>query len=141
MRRAAHALLLACLAGSCAPPARLWQLRSATFRAARERRPQSTPAGYVERALHERGFRLSTDGSVASLYQALNHRYQAVAPDRARPGDVVFFDLDGHGCASHTGLVDGVEAGGRITFHEQRDGELRRSYAAPADPRTRRDGQ
>jgi hypothetical protein len=54
---------------------------------------------------------------------------------------VVFFDLDGRGCASHAGLVEAVDRSGRITFRERRDGEIRRSYADPADPRTRRDGQ
>jgi hypothetical protein len=142
MRRAAVRLLLPLvLAVGCSPPPRLWRLRAASFRAGRQAPSHAGPAGFVERSLHDRGLRFATDGSVGSLYGYLRGRYDRVPPGQARPGDVVFFDLDGNGCASHAGLVDAVDPPGRIAFRERRDGEIRRSYAAPAEPRTRRDSQ
>jgi hypothetical protein len=103
------------------------------------------PAPFVERALRERGLRFGTDGTVRALYELLTARYPTVLPAAGRPGDVVFFALEGSpsGCGSqtHVGLIEAVDPGGRITFRERRDGETRRSYATPATPTTRRDPQ
>jgi hypothetical protein len=82
--------------------------------------------------------RVSTAGGVPDLYDELRGKFPTVAPARARAGDVVFFDLEGRGCASHAGLVEAVD-GGRLTFREERDGQVRRSYADPTEPRSRRD--
>jgi hypothetical protein len=148
MRRVAAWLLfpLASLA-ACGPPPRMWRARAAQVRGskgmapARARAPAHPgPAGLVERALHDRGLVFSTDGTVASLYDYLRDEHQRVSPALARPGDVVFFDLGGKGCASHVGLVEAVD-GGRIIFRERRDGEVRRSFVTPADPVARRDGE
>jgi hypothetical protein len=134
--------------GGCSPPPRSWRVRAPVFRAdnaapARQGRVRTHegPAAFVERSLHDRGLRFGTDGSVGALYGYLRDRYETVAPALARPGDVIFFDLDGTGCASHAGLVESVEPGGRITFRERRDGEVRRSYVCSDSPRTRRDPQ
>jgi hypothetical protein len=103
------------------------------------------PAPFVERALRERGLRFGTDGTVRALYEFLTGRYPTVPPDQARAGDVIFFALAGPpsacGTETHVGLVEAVDAGGRITFRERRDGQIRLSYVTPAAPITRRDAQ
>jgi hypothetical protein len=155
MRRASWWLLLplgSLASAGCGPPPRFWRFRAPVFHAASaEASPRRSPrprtpegaAAFVERALHQRGLRFGTDGTVAALHSFLRAKYRTVPPAQARPGDVVFFALDERsaGCDSHAGLVEAVDATGRITFRERRDGEVRRSFAAPADPRTRRDSQ
>jgi hypothetical protein len=138
----------------CAPIPASWRLPPRLARAVRPRpparpiptaklppSPHAAPAAVlVERALHERGFRFGTDGTVGALHDYLAEKGRPVRPNQARPGDVVFFDLDGGG-ADHVGLVEGVDPDGRITFREQRDGEVRQSYVQPKDPSARRDAQ
>ncbi len=104
-----------------------------------ERGPNS--AAPIERALHARGLRFGTDGSVGALYAYMRDVHRSVPAAKARPGDVVFFDVDanGLGCGNHVGLVETVEPDGRITFREWRGGFARHSYLQPADPRARRD--
>lgn len=96
------------------------------------------PGAPLEKALHERGLRFGTDGSVGSVHGYLRNSHRRVKTRDARRGDFVFFDL-GQGCGAHGGLVDGVDPSGRITFREWRDGVRLRSYAQPREPRTRRD--
>ena len=98
----------------------------------------NSAVGVVERSLHERGIRFGTDGTPGSLYQFMQENYPVIPASEAKPGDVLFFNL-GSGCGSHTGLVDLVDADGRIIFREWRDGGARRSYVHPAQPRARRD--
>jgi hypothetical protein len=69
-----------------------------------------------------------------------------VPPRNARPGDFVFFDTDGRAnteldCADHVGVIEKVDATGRITFVEARGGQRRVSYVYPPMPLARRDDQ
>src|SRR4051794_7720279 len=77
-----------------------------------DRGPNS--AAPIERALHARGLRFGTDGSVGALYAYMRDVHKAVTPAKARPGDVVFFDVDaeGLGCGNHVGLVEAVDPDG-----------------------------
>jgi hypothetical protein len=140
------ALIIALVAG-CASTPRTWRLPSRVFRAAhasptRARNlrpsPHATPAAaLIERALHERGLRFGTDGTLGALHAYLREHGRAVSPASARSGDVVFFDL-GEGCGGHAGVVERVEPDGRITFREAREG-VRHSFADTAAPTARRD--
>jgi|SRR5882724_12913156 len=71
--------------------------------------------------------------------------HQLVSAGEARPGDVVFFDTrtradDGPpACADRLGLVEEVDAEGRITFLEVRAGRWERGYVTPRLPERRRD--
>jgi hypothetical protein len=93
----------------------------------------------VERSLRERGLRFGTDGTPEALYQYVRYSHELVPPERARPGDIVFFDMGEHGCGEHLGLVEAVEGEGRIVFRESRGGVVRRSFVHPGAPRVRRD--
>jgi hypothetical protein len=96
-------------------------------------------SAWVVAELRDRGLRFGTDGTVASLYTYVRDRHGLVPPDRARSGDVLFFDLGGRNrCADHAGVVDEVDATGRISFRESRGGIVRLSYAHPGQPRVRR---
>lgn len=94
-------------------------------------------AGFVEDALHARGIRFGTDGSLGALYAFVQGDFERIPAERAQPGDVVFFDTGG-GCGSHVGLVEGVEASGRIAFREWRNGGAMHSFATPRLPVVRR---
>jgi len=123
------------------PPAQFRSAASTTPRAVPGRhvaRPTEKSAGLVEKALHARGMRFGTDGSLAALFAFVSNRFTRVPADQARPGDVLFFDL-GSGCGGHAGLVEGAEASGRIAFREWRDGSARHSYLTPSQPLLRRD--
>jgi hypothetical protein len=146
-------LLFEVAAGCATIRTETWQIRPPVVRgssngpsqSARRRRAwlehSNTAVGVVERSLHERGIRFGTDGTPGSLYQFLHSQYPEIPPSEARAGDVLFFDMGGGaGCGSHTGLVDLVDNGGRLVFREWRDGSSRRSYVAPGQPHTRRDG-
>jgi hypothetical protein len=102
-------------------------------------------ASFVERALHDAGFRFGTDGSTRALWGYLRTAHQVVSAMEARPGDILFFDTRGTGsapdCADRTGIVEKVRADGRITFVEARDGRIRRGFVDPSRPTTRRDGR
>jgi hypothetical protein len=93
----------------------------------------------VEKALHERGIRFGTDGSLAALFAFVSNRFTKIPSDQTSPGDVLFFDL-GSGCGGHAGLVEAVDASGRVAFREWRDGSSRHSYLTPGEPALRRDG-
>jgi hypothetical protein len=99
-------------------------------------------AAFVERALHDAGFRFGTDGSVRALWGYLRTSHRLVRAAEARPGDVLFFDTRGLAevpeCADQAGIVDGVARDGRITFVEVRDGRARRSFVDPVRPSERR---
>ena len=99
-----------------------------------------SPAGMVEEALHARGIRFGTDGTVPALYAFLQGDFERIAPEKARDGDVVFFD-SGTGCAGHVGLVEAADASGCIGFREWRGGSVRHSFATPRAALVRRDGQ
>jgi hypothetical protein len=101
-------------------------------------RGKRSQAGLVEEALHARGFRFGTDGSVASLFAFVQGQFQRIPAEQARDGDVVFFDT-GTGCGGHVGLVETAEASGRIGFREWRNGSSRHSVATPRAPLARRD--
>jgi hypothetical protein len=102
-------------------------------------------AAFVERALHDAGFRFGTDGSTRALWGYLRTSHRLVAAVEARPGDVLFFDAGGTeaapACADRTGIVESVDAGGRITFVEARGGRVRQSFVDPARPTERRDAR
>jgi hypothetical protein len=148
-------LLIVALAwvGGCAAPARSWSFRARVFKAARGERPSAPTrardlkpsphavpaAALVERALHARGLRFGTDGTVGALHGYLESTGRAVPPGRARAGDVLFFDMNGAGCADHAGLVEAVDLDGRIAFREARQGQVLRSYVHAGTPDTRRD--
>jgi hypothetical protein len=103
-------------------------------------RPSGTPgpAELVERSLRSRGVRFGTDGTPTALYAYVRFSHELVPPAHARPGDLLFFDLEGEGCGDHVGLVEAVDDEGRITFKESRAGQIRRSFVAPAAPSVRR---
>lgn len=144
-------LIALVLAAGCAPIPRSWRqppriFRGATYRPAptpaRQLRPSphaAPAAAMVERALHDRGLRFGTDGTVGALHGYLAENGRPVRPQQARAGDVVFFDLGGGG-PDHVGLVERVDSDGRITFRELREGEVRTSYVHVASPSSRRDG-
>jgi hypothetical protein len=101
-------------------------------------------AAFVERELHARGLRFGTDGSTRALWGYLRTSHAVVAPARAQPGDIIFFDTrrrqdEERECADRTGIVRSVDPGGRITFIEARDGGLREAFVHPAFPVARRD--
>jgi hypothetical protein len=148
----AQIALVATLGAGCGAPARTWSFPTRVFRstssgAARATRarnlrpsPHATPAAaLIERALHQRGLRFGTDGTLGALHGYLREHGRSVPPARARPGDVLFFDL-GDGCGGHAGLVDSVDPDGRITFREAREG-VRKSFADAGEPTSRRDSR
>lgn len=94
--------------------------------------------GLVEKSLHARGIRFGTDGTALALYAFVSGQFERIPADRARAGDVVFFDM-GTGCGDHTGLVEVADVGGRLGFREWRDGNTRHSYVTPSAPILRRD--
>jgi len=102
-------------------------------------------AEFVTRSLRDGGLRFGTDGSTRALWKYLRLTHQTVAPARARPGDVLFFDTratdatpDCDDVTDHAGIVEGVEPDGRIVFVEARGGQVRRSVADPTRPTLRR---
>jgi hypothetical protein len=102
-------------------------------------------AAFVERALHDAGFRFGTDGSTRALWGYLRTAHRLVGATDARPGDILFFDTRGVApvaeCADRAGIVESVGAGGRITFVEAPGGRVRRSFVDPAHPSSRRDAR
>jgi len=97
----------------------------------------------VESNLLDRGFSFGTDGSSEALYSYATARHEAVAPQEARAGDLVFFDTSpgGNHCGGHVGLVQGIAPGGALKFRERRDGLDRISVADPLRPAQRRDSE
>jgi hypothetical protein len=149
MHRGFRLMALALLVGCAAPP-RGWRsplrvVRASTTRPTPARSLRPSPhavpsAALVERALHRRGFRFGTDGTVGALHGYLADNGRPVRPAQARPGDVVFFSLAGDG-PDHVGLVEAVDSDGRIVFREARDGQIRHSYVQASAPSSRRDHQ
>jgi hypothetical protein len=148
---AAGVVLGLCALG-CASPNGTRRLPASVFRSARfdtrgtrhaSRGPRGDEsAALVERALHQSGLRFGTDGSVRALWGYFRTSHELVSPTDARPGDVLFFDThgtdDAPSCADHAGLVESVD-GGRVTFVEARDGQVRHSFVDPTRPTVRRD--
>src|SRR5262245_46092416 len=121
----ASALLLT----GCMAPPRTWSFPSRVYRSASARPPKARnlkpsphadpAAALVERALHERGFRFGTDGTVEALHGYLRDNGRAISPTQARAGDVVFFATRGpESCADHVGLIESADPDGRIAFRE-----------------------
>lgn len=154
---AAAAVLGLCALG-CAAPAGSTRRYVSVFQAARfeAHRPQSPATGdgkaafgegaaFVEKALHDAGFRFGTDRSARALWGYLRASHRVVSPAVARRGDILFFDTRGLSpapeCADHAGIVETVSREGRITFVEARGGRVRRSFVDPAHPTSRRDGR
>jgi hypothetical protein len=111
-------------------------------------RTERTPdegAAFVERALHDAGFRFGTDGSTRALWGYLRTAHRLVGAADARPGDILLFDTRGVApapeCADRAGIVESVGAGGRLTFVEAQGGRIRRSFVDPAHPSARRDAR
>jgi hypothetical protein len=144
------AALMAVATGGCASSPRTRHFPSAIFRSARHvghsmHRPppgDETSALIVDR-IHAAGFRFGTDGTPGALWGYMRTAHQVVDPLDARPGDVVFFDTRSRGveelaCSDRVGLVESVDAAGRITFLESRAGQLYRGYVDPRQPLARR---
>ena len=100
-----------------------------TAPAARTPAPKQEGAEFVARSLRDGGLRFGIDGSTRALWGYLRLTHQTVAPARARPGDVLFFDTratdaspDCDDVTDHAGIVEGVEPDGRIVFVEARGG-------------------
>jgi hypothetical protein len=152
---AAAAVLGLCALGCATPARQTRRYAPSIFQAARfeARHPQPTVAGekatgdegaaFVEKALHDAGFRFGTDGSARALWGYLRTSQRLVSAAGARPGDILFFDTRGASptpeCADHAGIVESVTTDGRITFVEARGGRTRRSFVDPARPAIRRD--
>lgn len=153
---AAAAVVALDAGGGCASAARSRFYPASVFRSARTPRATAHAGGpasarparaapavaLVEKSLRGRGLRFGTDGTPQALYQYVRRSHRLVPPATAAPGDVVFFDTsDGgrHGCATHAGVVDAVDPGGRIRFVEARGGRTRRSYLHPGRTLARRD--
>jgi hypothetical protein len=144
--------VLGLCAFGCAAPNGTRRLPASVFRSARfesrggrhaAHRPRGDEsAALVERSLHQAGLRFGTDGSVGALWGYMRTSHEVVAASDARPGDVLFFDMNGTddvpACADHAGVVERVEADGRIAFVEARGGEVRHSFVDPAHPTKRR---
>jgi hypothetical protein len=98
---------------------------------------------FVERALHDAGFRFGTDGTPRALWGYLRTTHRLVGTDDARRGDILLFDTRGVGpepeCADRAGIIESVGRGGRITFVEEEGGRVRRSFVDPGHPSSRRD--
>jgi hypothetical protein len=153
---AAVAVLGLCALGCASPTGRTRRFTS-VFQAARFEALRPVPAdsdrggptageegaAFVEKALHDAGFRFGTDGSARALWGYLRASHRLVSAAEARPGDVVFFDTRGLAptpeCADHAGIVEKVDHDGRITFAEARGGRMLRSFVDPARPAVRRD--
>ena len=150
-----------CALGCATPRARTRGAASSVFQAARFEAQRSEHgnagdgaagdgtagdgAAFVERALHDAGFRFGTDGSTRALWGYLRTAHRLVGAANARPGDILFFDTRGVApepeCADRAAIVESVGAGGRIAFVEARGGRVRRSFVDPAHPSTRRDAR
>jgi hypothetical protein len=140
-RASMRLLIVALLLVGCAAPPRRVKGPARASRTAARHRPRPAPAvALVERALHDRGFRFGTDGTIGGLHGYLVDNGRAVPPAQIRSGDVVFFDLGG-GCEDHVGVAESVDPDGRIAFREVRDGQTRTSYAHASEPCARRDSQ
>jgi hypothetical protein len=102
-------------------------------------------AAFVERALHDAGFRFGTDGSTRALWGYLRSSHRLVGATEARPGDILLFDTRGSAptpeCADRAGIVERVDTSGRLTFVEAQGGRIRRSFVDPAHPSSRRDAR
>jgi hypothetical protein len=90
------------------------------------------------RELRSQGVRLRAEEKPESIYAVMKEEARLVPVPDVRPGDLVFFDLGG-GCGEHVGIVEAVEAGGRVQFREARAGVVRVSYLHPGQPGVRRD--
>jgi hypothetical protein len=149
----AIAVVVGLCALGCAAPGAPRRGKSPTLVAAAHRQARRTApaagadenAAFVERALHDVGFRFGTDGTVRALWGYLRTSHRVVRAREARAGDVLFFDTRGVAaapeCADEAGIIEGVGNDGRITFVEVRDGRVRRSFVDPAHPSERRDAQ
>jgi hypothetical protein len=114
----------------------------------RAARPQDEGAAFVARALRDGGLHFGTDGSTRALWEYLRLAHGTVAPAAARAGDVLFFDTragdadpDCDDVTDHAGIVEEVDADGRILFVEARGGEVRRSVVDPSHPTLRRNAR
>ena len=147
------------LAAGCASGSPTRRIASPVFLSARHQRPGGTraairahqrtlaadneTAAMVVDRIHAAGFRFGTDGTAGALWGYMRTSHELVEPDGARAGDVVFFDTLSHddsdlACADRLGIVVDVDARGRITFVEARDGQLQRGYVDPHQPLARR---
>jgi hypothetical protein len=100
--------------------------------------PEVGDGTVVEQALLADGHRFRGDGTVDGVYGYIRQQHQFVPTSHARPGDVLFFSIDGQRCPDHAGWVEEVEDSGRIVFRESRYGMLRKSYLYPDAPAERR---
>jgi hypothetical protein len=145
------AVLGLCALGCAAPRAHTRGLTPSLFQAARyEARRSVSPvpdardegAAFVERALHDAGFRFGTDGTPRALWGYLRTSHRLVSAAEVRAGDIVFFDTQGTSptpaCADRTGIVETIAGDGRIGFVEARGGRIQRGYVDPRHPRERR---
>jgi hypothetical protein len=102
-------------------------------------------AAVVVGRLQAAGFHFGTDGSPGALWGYMRTSHRLIDPEEARPGDVLFFDTRRRTdqgppvCADRVAVVEGVQAGGRITFVEVVDGQYQRGYVHPGLPARRRD--
>jgi len=149
---AAAAVLGLCALGCATAARQTHRYTRSVFQAARFEARRSRPvagadegAAFVEKTLHDAGFRFGTDGSARALWGYLRSSHRLVSAPAARPGDVLFFDTRGVApapdCADHAGIVEEVSPEGRITFVEARGGRMLRSFVDPARPTVRRSGR
>jgi hypothetical protein len=138
-----------CALGCAAPRAQTRGVAPSVFAAARfeashPRGPDGRDEGaaFVERALHDAGFRFGTDGTPRALWGYLRTAHRLVGAAEVRAGDILFFDTRGAGpepvCADRTGLVESVASDGRIVFVEARAGRVHHGFVDPAHPSWRR---
>lgn len=144
-------IVLGLCALGCAAGPHTRRLPASVFQAARLEARGAVPfppgagdegAALVAQALHDAGLRFGTDGSVRALWGYLRLSHEVISAERARPGDILFFDTRGAGsepeCADHAGIVESVAADGQITFLEARGRQRRHSFVNPARPTERR---
>ena len=104
--------------------------------------PEAGDGRVVEQALRADGRPAAAATAPAgSVYDYIKAQHQFVPTSHVRPGDVVFFRIDGR-CPDHAGWVEEVEDSGRIAFRESRYGirpaQLPVSRRARRAPRPRR---
>ena len=106
-------------------------------RPARPRPPRAADEGaaFVERALHEAGFRFGTDGTTRALWGYLRTSHRLVVAADARPGDILLFDT-----RRRPGARMRRPGWHRREHRRRRPHQLRRGAGGPGAPELRQSG-